>query len=266
MPTSYTPLLELPKHDPGDPFDITLINEMADLTDAAMGQAFNRAGVRSLLINNTFRTPVNQRRQSSYSGVGYGIDGWFGRVGAQTVTVRSQDVTVTSTGLSFPGIRQKVENIAQYAGKTITFVCNLYASVVPRIAITDATGKEIAGVSGTKGLTQTLLLSCPVPEGVTPDDFVFTILLNVTASGDYMRLYWADAYPGVYTLAELPAHQPMRPAEELLVCQRYLHVYASEAARPGHGLDCCPPMRADTPSQGTLTAGGVTYYYNAAEL
>ncbi|MGN1369643.1 MAG: hypothetical protein ACI4WX_12305, partial [Aristaeellaceae bacterium] len=72
MSTTYTKLLGLPKHSTSDPFDITLINNMADIVDDSMKKAYQGKYVRSLLDNGNFR--INQRGQSSYASSGYTVD------------------------------------------------------------------------------------------------------------------------------------------------------------------------------------------------
>lgn len=54
-------------------------------------------------------------------------------------------------------------------------------------------------------------------------------------------------------------------ATELLKCQRYYHIYATESLRPANMYDCVPQMRT-TPAQSTITIGGTTYYANTADL
>ena len=55
-------------------------------------------------------------------------------------------------------------------------------------------------------------------------------------------------------------------AAELLACQMYYHLYATESARPLIGMDCCPPMRLSAVTQGAITVDGETRYFNSAEL
>lgn len=54
-------------------------------------------------------------------------------------------------------------------------------------------------------------------------------------------------------------------ARTLWQCQRYLQLYATEAARPAKAADCRPVMRVD-PTQSTITVGSTTYYVNSAEF
>lgn len=79
-------------------------------------------------------------------------------------------------------------------------------------------------------------------------------------------LKWAALYEGAYTADTLPPYVPKGYAAELAECQRYYHLYATSAARPSNGLDCCPPMRISGVTQGTTTVDGETRYYNSADL
>ena len=54
-------------------------------------------------------------------------------------------------------------------------------------------------------------------------------------------------------------------ALELLKCQRFYHIYGTSAARPSNAYDCVPHMDTGvTMTQGTVSIGGTTYYYNSA--
>ncbi len=190
----------------------------------------------NLLDNSYFPNPINQRGQSSYSGQGYGIDRWYGRILAMTTQVRGADVTITATGTSFAGIRQKIENISDYAGKTVTFAVNLYCSVLPEIALQDASGTSIARKVGTGKENQILCVSCEVPADATPDSFVPTIMVRASAAGDYARLYWAAVYEGAYTAENLPPYQYKGYAAELAECQRYFRRTNAESTYATIGL------------------------------
>lgn len=202
---------------------------------------------RNLLDNSDFTHPVNQRGQTSYTGSDYGIDRWQGRVINQTVTPRSIDVTVTSTGTSYAGIKQKVLDIAKYAGKTLTFACNLWSSVKADLRIVDASDNNIAYVTVEAG-QRTIVLTFTVPTDATPDNCIPTILLRTVASGDYMRLYWAALYEGSYTADTLPEYVPKGYAAELVECMRYYQkvyrVYGTSAGNVSReAVMLSPPMR-----------------------
>lgn len=176
---------------------------------------------KNWLDNSDMTNAINQRGASSYTGQVYGIDRWYGRAVAQTVDVRSTDVTVTATGTSYVGIKQKVDGMPRLAGKTVTFAARLYANVVPELVLFDSSEQSLAVKLGTAGATQTLILTYAVPTDATADSVVPTILIRTSASGDYMRIVWAALYEGAYTADTLPAYQPKGYAAELAECQRY---------------------------------------------
>lgn len=224
MATTYTDLLGLPKHATTDPFDITLINDMADLTDAAVGKAYRGKAAYNWLVNSDFANLVNQRGQTSYAGTGYGIDRWFGRATYQKVEPGSDGVTVTATGTAYAGIVQKVLNISKLAGKTVTFACHLYSSVGAGLRFVNASGTALANITGNASATQTLVLTYTIPTDATTDSVIPQIVLLTSASGDYMHLYWAALYEGSYTADTLPDYQVKGYAAELMECQRDLWV------------------------------------------
>lgn len=52
---------------------------------------------RNLLDNSDFRNPVNQRGQTSYSGIGYSIDRWMTWNSDSTLTVNENHITITGS-------------------------------------------------------------------------------------------------------------------------------------------------------------------------
>ena len=52
---------------------------------------------KNLLDNWYFLDPVNQRRQSSYSGAVYGIDRWKNNIGSSSVALSSDGLTLTAS-------------------------------------------------------------------------------------------------------------------------------------------------------------------------
>lgn len=177
--------------------------------------------LNNLLDNSNFSNAVNQRGASSYTGIGYGIDRWFGRINAQTVEVRSTDVTATSTSNGYAGIKQKIENIAKYAGKTVTLCARLYSTSTVGVGFADANGDDLITQTA-EGSTSVKVLACTytVPADATPDSLVPLIKVQ-GINNAYMRIYWAALYEGSYTADTLPPYTPKGYAAELAECQRY---------------------------------------------
>jgi hypothetical protein len=75
------------------------------------------AGEGNILFNGDFKNAINQRGQSSYTGAGYGIDGWFSQ------TWNPITVTLTASGLAITGaegVRQWIDDIQYFKGKKVT--------------------------------------------------------------------------------------------------------------------------------------------------
>lgn len=198
-------------------FDATKLGGL-DAQYYAQGRA-----AHNLLDNSDFTNPINYRGLSSYTGQAYGIDRWYGRSVAQTVEVRSTDVTVTATGTSYVGIMQKVGNFEKLAGKTVTLAARVYANVVPQILFVDGSGNVLAEKNGTAGSEQTLVLSYTLPTNTASENVIPTIRILTSASGDYIRLYWAALYEGSYTVDTVPTYVPKDRIVEMICCGVPLH-------------------------------------------
>ncbi|MBR4068642.1 MAG: hypothetical protein IKK08_08475 [Clostridia bacterium] len=224
---------------------------------------------RNLLDNSRFVKPVNQRGQASYTGTGYGLDRWRTNFSGDTVEVLAGGVknTVASTTGGWH-LHQIIDNGAELVGKSITAACNAAAitgALYLLISCRNSNDTEIEHVSQkiAAGLNVT---SLTVPSGTVYIRVGVYAYATSVAVGDSVTLEWVALYEGEYTAETLPSYVPKGYAAELLACQRDYHIYATQAARPAHGLDCVPHMRLNNPTQGTIVIGGVTYYYNAADL
>lgn len=267
MATTYTEQLKLPKHAPTDPFNIALINEMADKTEAGILTAYRGRAAYNLLDNSNFA--VNQRGKTSYTGTGYGLDRWRTNFSGDTVDVLAGGVT--NTVASTTGgwhLHQIIDNGAELVGKSITAACNAAAitgALYLLISCRNSSDTEIEHASQkiAAGLNVT---SLTVPSGTVYIRVGVYAYASSVAVGDSVTLEWAALYAGEYTAETLPAYVQKGYAAELLECQMYYHLYATQASRPTHGLDCVPHMRIKNPTQGTIDIGGTTYYYNDADL
>lgn len=161
-----------------------------------------------------------------------------------------------------PYSQQRIENPDTLLGKTVTFsAINTQGTLFAR----------------TSTLPETLPASAA---SYCNEDNVFYLLaingmLNArlkTSAGGQLHLVAAKLELGdAQTLARKNAagnwviNDAGDYARTLWQCQRYLQLYATEAARPAKAADCRPVMRVD-PTQSTITVGGVTYYVNSAEF
>lgn len=172
----------------------------------------------NLLNNSDFTNVINSKGLSSYEGQVEGIDGWTGRVIAQKVEVESTDVKIRATGTAYAAIRQKIVKIPKLVRKTITFAAKLYSNVDADIRIADAGENMLAYSINPAGQTNILIVNYTVPSGATADTVVPTIMLRTQASGNYMKLYWAALYEGVYDASTLPPYIPKGRHVEMLNC------------------------------------------------
>lgn len=195
---------------------------------------------RNLLDNSDFSKPVNQRGVTSMtaSSASYTIDRW--RLdGGKTITVGSDGITIDGGWLT-----QFIEAVRIDTSKVYTAALCLSDGTI--ICETGVFAKKTRGTYWGFDVSAAGVPYVEMKTGVTAK--------------------WVALYEGEYTAATLPPYTPKGYAAELAECQRYYHAYATEAARPASGMDCAPPMRLEKPTQGQFDLGGVTYYYNDANL
>ena len=103
----------------GQPAQVDQLDHTAQQIDDGLNIA---RGVSNpnLLDNWYFVNPVNQRGQTSYTGVGYGIDRWKLNGATVTVTVVDGEIQVIDNSTDWNGIIQLFENWKDFAGKTVT--------------------------------------------------------------------------------------------------------------------------------------------------
>ena len=161
---------------------------------------------RNLLDNSDFRNPVNQRGQTSYSGIWvYSIDRWSAWLDASSPAT----VSVVSGGITmFPGmIIQRIESKYIDSSKTYTLAA--------------MTGDGLLVLSGK--ITSTSQGSTNANNGIyfdynaDSDTYQFSLAGLTSAS----KFVWAALYEGSYTAETLPPYVPKGYAAELAECQRY---------------------------------------------
>lgn len=173
---------------------------------------------RNLLDNSNFSNCINYNGLSSYEGAIYGIDKWYGISMYQTVSILSDSIKATANKTSYAGISQKVRDISKFAGKTVTFAAKVYSNVIPNLRFVDASRNAIVNIDGRAKAVQTLILTYTLPSNTTSDNVIPTILCRTTAANDYIKIYWAALYDGVYTVDTLPNYQPKDRKIEILNC------------------------------------------------
>jgi len=207
VPITYTPLLGLPKHDPADHFNIQLINEGFDLTDAAMKKAYQGKAVHNLLVNSDFKNPVNQRGETSYSGTKYMIDCWRGS---------SADLVVNDGSISISRGERDYAIFVQFIpfvqlGKAYTLAAENAAGEKILLVFTpeENMSNKAQGFS-TAGHT--------IIARYSTSSSMFYIGASSTVDAP-LDLVWMALYEGSYTLDTLPDYVPKE--NELSKCKEY---------------------------------------------
>ena len=237
------------------------------------------AGVRpNLLVNGDFRAGhvVNQRGQTSYTGITKTIDMWSSNSSGLTLTVQDEGISISGQGHDY--FKEYLENPERFNGKTLTvsalvknpngqFRLNLYnetknaqnAGNIPASSDWTLVTKTVDNFSVADGDKVSVLL---YPGGGVPSQ---TATAQVAATkleeGSTQTLAYQDE-DGAWQLLPQPESDY---AAQMLKCQRYYQIYSTADARPSKAVDCRPVMRTD-PAQGTIVVGDTTYYYNTAEL
>lgn len=252
---TQTTLLGLTKPDYSDVQDVGVINANMEIIDNEMGK---RSRAYNLLVNSDFsdfRNLVNQRRQTSYSvSNGYTIDGWKGA--PCVLSINSNYLSISRGSTSYAIFAQFTPNAKE--GKKYTLAAQTAEGEIATFTFAFTVGMQnLAKNFSTAGHSLIARYS-------TVSKAFYVGLANTIDTP--LNVVWIALYEGEYTPETLPSYVPKGYAAELLECQVYFHLYATQAARPTHGLDCVPHMRINNPTQGTIVIDGVTYYYNSAEL
>ena len=196
------------------------------------------AAPRNLLDNSDFRNPVNQRGQTSYTGVAFCIDRWRSWNSDNITTLHDGYISVSA---------QSMQNVpASYftVGKKYTVAaCRLDDTIHIGSGVYTPGG---GGFGEWENVWVSLL-----------EDGIMTIDLR---AGDWK---WAALYEGEYTAETLPEYQPKGYATELVECKRYFVKYQDVRLIPfvfdgttirHYRLNHDIPMRVESP---TIDASGL---------
>lgn len=187
-------------------------------------ELIQRARPRNLLNNSDFTNPVNQRGKTSYSGSGYGINGWRTNYSGDTVSITTNGVrnTINSNEIGWH-LHQNIEKCERLVGKTLTVaakVATVSGSGLKLIAsFRDSSDNEISwcSVVFSSGI---VMASGEVPIGTTKIR-VGVYAGDGVSAADYVELEWVALYEGEYTADTLPEYQPKGYKYELLNCRQY---------------------------------------------
>lgn len=215
----------------------------------------------NLLINGDFR--INQRGQTTYTGiVGYCVDRW-GTYASNTVTVVDNGIEFSSSTTTYAQIYQYLEIAPSWAeGKIVT----LSASINGEIYTVTGTMSTDMGLS--MNLTVPNLGSLTLRYGSSKSAYFVGIfnVYSVNPSGQTNTINWVKLELGSVATAFSP-----RPyAEELALCQRYYQRYNFAFNMPlpmGVGRSSSvislnfliPKLRVNTP---TFTTSGTVKMLN----
>jgi len=207
-------------------------------------QALIGVGRRNLLINGDFQ--VSQRGDfttASSANVSYFVDRWYTDV-ASPVSVNRQHITgidipgtpsiskgvrlvATSSGTSYTGVRQKIENPTQYVGRTFTY-SGWVRSNTPNARLTSygngspnqvIVSEPHSGSGEWEKLSVTFTLYSNMANGWFVSAFLSTAGIGSVAqvTGDYIEVTQLQLELGkVATPFEHRSY-----GEELALCQRY---------------------------------------------
>lgn len=209
---------------------------------SAVSAVQNTVSRRNLLDNPWFT--VNQRGQNSYTGNAYTVDRWRFQNNNGTCSIVSGGITFSNGAGGYGYFAQNLD-FTMDGAKTYTL------SVI-------ADGQVYSAQSGGTGITlpsgllfyfgSSTQISIRVPTNLNSSEVISAVKLELGS---------------VSTLAN---DAPPCFAEELAKCQRYFQIYRTQALRPTYGVDFRPVMATDTPTLGTITIGGVTYYTASSDL
>ncbi len=256
-----TTVLGLKTFTASDPVDYNEINDNYNKIDTGVKTALQGRAAHNLLDNSNFSDLVAQAGlNGAHGSTAYIADRWIGNVDI-TPTAKTDGILLTTTN-QYAFIQQRVK-ITQ--GKTYTLaISTTGGTTMQRITVFNTGLTEIfASVEGANGVITATFEAAY-------DDMAMLLYPGYVSGGGSAIFQWAALYEGAYTADTLPAYVPKGYAAELAACQQRFHVYATENARPSDALDCCPPMilapGQTVITQGTMTVGGKTLYYNSTDL
>lgn len=251
MATTYTGLLKLPKHDTTDPFDITLINDMADLVDAAMGKAYRSRAVYNLLGNSHFK--IAQPGYHALHGTRYyAADRWLENTSYQPDGVAYDPATGLSIVVNTTLGRATIQQYAAVRDVTKAYTLGIKANGTIYVV---SGVPSASGVSAGNTTTFRVIMSLVNGlVGVQLDAYIDTVI------------EWAGLVEGVYTATDFPVPVERDEAQDLLACQRYAirlaggAVYYSATQITSSIIDFTIPLPVAMRVKPSIANGTLTVY------
>lgn len=202
--------------------------------------------------------PINQRGDTSYLQIGYGIDRWKLSGSNFAVTIGSDCITITDSNTgSYQLLAQYLENPTQYAGKQLTASALVRTQKDTRckLGMRDNTANQwtTANEVPVKQGDWNLISATAIPKSSLTYAFFQPWEHNVPFDVLAMKLEYgpnqtlAHKEGGKWVLNEIPSF-----SEQLLRCQRYFQTFRTVTLRQTEAEDFRPVMRA-RPTPGTIT-------------
>ena len=175
-----------------------------------------RANAVNLLDNSDFTNPVNQRGQTSYEGMAYGIDRWLSVSSHSVITINDGYINVKSDNGNDIYWKQCIEPNKIKNNEKYTIMCELKDGSIWSKCYE-------AGVDYNEG-SFTL-----IQDGVSigsmnfkylTDNELYQVMFS-TSSSIGIDIVNVALYEGEYTEETLPEYQPKGYGTELTECQRY---------------------------------------------
>lgn len=251
MATTYTELLKLPKHDTTDPFDITLINDMADLVDTAMGKAYRGRAAHNLLGNGHFK--IAQPGYHALHGTRYyAADRWLENTSYQPDGVTYDPAAGLSIVVNTTLGRATIQQYAAVRDVTKAYTLGVKANGTVYVV---SGVPSASGVSAGNTTAFRIIMSLVNGlVGVQLDAYVDTVI------------EWAGLVEGVYTAADFPVPVERDDAQDLLACQRYAirlaggAVYYSATQITSSIIDFTIPLPVAMRVKPSIANGTLTVY------
>lgn len=239
MAITYTEHLQIPKHDPTDHFNIALINEGFDKTEAGILAAYRGSAAYNFLGNSNFE--INQRGQSEYNSTGYSFDRWrFRSTNGGTVQKLAKGIRITTGTSGICGVYQRIATqdytpvFDALAGEPVTLAIKISANTLSAsgnsgLDLLDHNGTTtegsgavvIARKSIENGKTGIIVANGTMPTTMTNDGITALLRTPSTTVTGAIDIEWMALYKGTYTADTLPSYMPKGYAQELLECQRF---------------------------------------------
>lgn len=178
---------------------------------ATKNYAISQSAPYNLLDNSYFPSAyvINQRGQTSYSGMVYMIDRWKGS--AADIEVKENCVSVTRGTRDYAILAQFITKIEE--GKTYTLAAQNTAGEIICLTYTATVGMS------NKSKAFSMAGHQIIARYSSASNMHYVGFANTTDTA--LEIVWAALYEGTYTKDTLPAYHYKGYAAELLECQRY---------------------------------------------